>query len=320
MRNSEIHYCLQFAATFGGLCVADNCQSFNGAWSPDTATAIAVDLLGNTYAAGTTYGEFPLVNAIEPAPYPPNNTLTGWAVPFVAKIDPSGKQLVYATPIGGLQGAIGSVAVDSAGNAYVTGSSQAAGFPGISGTPIGGAFLIKLDPSGKLLLSVLFGGGSGNDAGYSTALDQSNGVYITGVTASPDFPITSGAILSSFSGPQDVFLTRINGVTGQILYSTFIGPGGNPRLALGAPGDVFIAAETTSTNWHTTSGVVQPQCAGTKCADVVALHVHLSFFLGTPVSPNVVYATYLGETVQKTWEGLPAIPRGRFISPARRIH
>jgi len=136
MRTSQIHHWLllallstpiltaqhlQFAATFGGVCVSDSCQSFNGAWSPDTATAIAVDALGNTYAAGTTYGEFPLVNAIEPAPYPPNNTLGGWAVPFVAKIDPTGTKLVYATPIGGLQGSIGGVAVDSAGNAYVTG-------------------------------------------------------------------------------------------------------------------------------------------------------------------------------------------------------
>jgi uncharacterized protein (TIGR03437 family) len=284
---------LQFAATFGGTCVSEVCASSNG-WSPDTARAIAVDSLGNTYAAGTTFGDFPLVNAIEPAPWMSGDAFSGWSVPFVAKIDPTGTKLLYATPIGGSQGSVGGVAVDSAGNAYVTGSSHAAGFPGTSGTTTGGAFLIKLDPNGNLLLSVLFGGKSGNDGGSSIALDQSSGVYIAGVTASPDFPITGGAYLSSFSGAQSVFLTKFDGITGQVLYATFVGPGDSPRVALGAPGEVLLAANTSSTAWPTTSGVVQPQCAGTSCADVVVLGLRLSFFLGTPVGSEVVYATYLG--------------------------
>jgi uncharacterized protein (TIGR03437 family) len=284
---------LQFAANFGGACVSETCTGSYG-WIPDTAAAIAADSLGNTYVTGTSWGDFPLVNAIEPAPYPGDSGANGWHFPFVAKIDPTGTKLIYATPIGGLQGTAGGVAVDSAGNAYVTGGSQAAGFPGISGTPTGGAFLIKLDPNGKLLLSILFGGTSGNDLGTSIALDQAGGVYITGVTLSPDFPITSGAYLSSLSGTQDLFLTKIDGKSGRIQYSTFLGPGDSPQVALGAPGDVFIAANTTSTAWPTTPGVVQPQCRGTACADVIVLKLRLSFFLGTLDGSGLVYATYLG--------------------------
>ncbi len=284
---------MQFAANFGGVCVSEICAGSYG-WSPDTAAAIAADSSGNTYVVGVSFGYFPLVNAIEPAPYPGGSGPNGWGVPFVAKIDPTGTKLIYATPIGGLQGSAGGVAVDSAGNAYVTGGSLAAGFPGISGTPTGGAYLIKLDPNGKLLLSTLFGGMSGNDAGTSIALDQSGGVYITGVTGSPDFPITSGAYLSSLSGAKDLFLTKMDGNTGQIQYSTFLGPGDSPQIALAAPDDVSVAANTTSTAWPTTPGVVQPQCAGTSCADVIVLRLRISFFLGTATSSRLVYATYLG--------------------------
>jgi uncharacterized protein (TIGR03437 family) len=300
---------LQFAATFGGVCVADVCmESYE--WSPDTVTAVAVDSLGNTYAAGTSFGYFPLVNAIEPPPYAAGNTLNGWGVPFIAKIDPTGTRLLYATPIGGLQGSPGGVAVDSMGNAYVTGSSLPAGFPGISGTPTGNVYLIKLDPTGKLLLSMFFGGTSGNEGGTSIALDQSNGVYITGVTASADFPITSGAYQSSLSGAQSVFLTKVDGSTGPILYSTFIGPGSSPQLALGPAGDVFLAANTNSSTWTTTAGAVQPQCAGTTCADVIALGLRLNFFLGSPMGADLLYATYLGGSGPESLGGIASDATG----------
>lgn len=294
---------LQFAATFGGTCVSDVCTSSYG-WTPDTATAIAVDLSGNTYVAGMSFGEFPLVNAIEPAPYQSANAFAGWSIPFVAKIDPAGTKLLYATPIGIPQGFCGGLAVDSAGNAYVTGRSQAAGFPGISGIPTGGVFLIKLDSNGELILSILFGGASGNDTGTSIVLDQLGGVYISGVTGSPDFPVTSGAYRSTISGTQDVFLTKIDGTTGKIIYSTFVGPGDSPQLALGPQGDVFIAANTTSTTWPTTVGVVQPHCAGRVCADVIALRLRLSFVFGTLVGSQVLYATYLGGSNIDTLGGI----------------
>jgi|SRR5579871_1323147 len=299
---------LQFAATFGGVCASDTCGSLYE-WNPDTATAIAVDSSGNTYAAGISFGNFPLVNAIEPAPYGAAGP-GGWTIPFVAKIDPTGTKLLYATPIGGLQGSIGGMAVDAAGNAYVTGNSQLAGFPGISGTPAGNVFLIKLDPNGKLLLSMLFGGTSGNEGGYSIALDQSNGAYISGVTASADFPITGGAYRSSISSPQDIFLAKINGVTGQIEYSTFLGPGNSPSIAMGPGGDVFVAANTGSTAWQTTSSVVQRQCAGSPCADVILLRLHVNFFLGAPQSTELVYATYLGGSGEDVLGGIASEASG----------
>lgn len=296
---------LQFAATFGGLCVDSACTG-SYLWRPDTATAVALDSSGNIYVAGTSFGEFPLVNAIEPEPYPAG-ALNGWSIPFVAKIDPTGAKLLYATPIGGPNGS-GSLlpvglAVDSAGNAYVTGASSADGFPGLSGTSSGGAFLVKLDASGKLLLSKRFGGMPGDDAGSGIALDGSGNVYIAGATGSADFPVTKGAYLSSLTAARDVFLTKMDGSTGEILYSTFLGPGDVPQLALGPSGDVLVAANTTSANWPVTTGAVQPHCGGTECADVILLRFHLHV-PGDLSGSRIVYATYLGGSGSETLGGI----------------
>jgi Beta-propeller repeat len=239
------------------------------------------------------------LNAIEPFPYPQN--FGGATTPFAAKIDPSGTKLIYATLIGGMEGTPGGIAIDSSGDAYVTGGYSAIDgpaftFPGVAGKPMGGAFLVKLDPNGKLLLSVLFGGSSGNDAGTAIALDASNSVYISGNAASQDFPVTSG---STPSGALDIFLTKLDGTTGKILYSTLLGPGDSPQMTLGSQGDLFIAANTTSAAWPVTSGALQPHCAGTTCADVIALRFR-------PSTSQTVYATYLGGTGKDQIGGVAA--------------
>lgn len=300
---------LEFAATFGGTCNSVQCSSLV-AWYSDTAVAVAVDAAGNSYVAGVSYGEFPLVNAIEPSPYANLGPAT-MNVPFVAKIDPTGTKLLYATPIGVPQGIAEGLlpggllpiglAIDSAGNAYVTGASVAAGFPAVGETTVTGAgdpdaFLIKLDPNGKLLLSMVFGG-SVYAAGNSIAVTPSGVVYIAGITGSPDFPVTSGAFQSSLTATQDLFLTMIDGSTGNILYSTLLGPGNGPQLALGPQGDVFIAASTSYSAWPTTSGVVQPDCAGTACSDAIVLRFR-------PATSQLVYATYLGGSGAETLGGI----------------
>ncbi|MGB9458235.1 MAG: SBBP repeat-containing protein [Bryobacteraceae bacterium] len=306
---------LEFAATFGGTCNSVQCSDLV-TWFSDTAVTVAVDAAGNSYVAGLSYGEFPLVNAIEPSPYANLGPAT-MSVPFVAKIDPTGTKLLYATPIGVPQGIaegllpIGllpiGLAIDSAGNAYATGASVAAGFPAADGTAVTGAgdpdaFLIKLDPNGKLLLSMLFGG-SVYAAGNSIAVTPSGVVYIAGITGSSDFPVTSGAFHSSLTGTQDLFLTMIDGSTGNILYSTLLGPGSGPQLALGPQGDVFIAASTTYTGWPTTSGVVQPGCAGTACSDAIVLRFR-------PSASQLVYATYLGGSGAETLGGIASDSAG----------
>ncbi len=302
---------IQFAAAFGATCVSAECGQLFATF-PDTAVGVGVDAEGNSYVAGTSYGFFPLVSAIEPSPYAVQNGPGGWSIPFVAKIDPTGTKLLYATPIGAPQVPSGpllpvGLAIDSAGNAYVTGTSMAAGFPGVGGATVAGAggsdaFLIKLDPSGKLLLSMLFGG-SGSDAGSSIAVSQSGVVFIAGTTQSSNFPVTNGALQSSLSGKTDLFLTTIDGATGKTLSSTLLGPGSGPQLALGPQGDVFVAGSTTSAAWPTTSGTVQPKCAGAACSNVIVLRFRAT-------ASQIVYATYLGGSGVDTLGGIASDSAG----------
>src|SRR5207244_12109815 len=92
--------------------------------SDDVANGIAVDHAGNAYLTGLTGStDFPTVNPLPPA-------RVGLGDAFVAKLDPAGSTLIYATSLGGssYDGAYG-IAVDRAGNAYVTGYTSSADFP-----------------------------------------------------------------------------------------------------------------------------------------------------------------------------------------------
>lgn len=302
---------LQFGADFGGRCVAVVCV-MNVYWYPDTVTSIAVDPSGNTYVAGTSHGLFPLVNAIEPSPYSIIQIGTV-STPFVAKIDPTGTKLLYATPVGAPQEDGPSLlptalAIDAAGNAYITGTAPPNGFPSLAGTtPLGSllpptsndAFFIKLDPNGKLLLSTRFGG-SADDAGNSIALDPSGAINIVGTTQSSDFPVTTGP---SLTATQDIFFAKLDPASGSVTYATLLGQGAGPQLAIGLSGDLLIAASTTSSAWHTTSGAPQAACAGSPCADVIALRFR-------PSTSQIVYATYLGGTSVDTLEGIASDSAG----------
>jgi uncharacterized protein (TIGR03437 family) len=275
---------------------------------------MAVDSAGNIYVAGTSFGEFPTVDAIEPSPTQLLDSVLGEAsTPFVAKIDPSGSKLLYATPIGAPQAGEKLVPVgltiDANGDAYVTGAAPSGAFPTLDGlTPPLPAdpsnapahvFFIKLDPTGKLLLSTRFGGSTA-DAGSSIALDSSGAIWIAGTTQSADFPITTGPALAGGSG---ILLAKLDPASGKVMYARLLGQGTRPQLAAGSSGDLLIAASTTSPSWTTTAGAVQPRCAGSDCADVIAIRFR-------PSTEQMVYATYLGGRGVDTLDGIAADSAG----------
>jgi len=109
-----------------------------------------------------------------------------------------------------------SIAVDSDGNAYVTGKTNSSDFPAKNaiyyGSFNGGyyydAFVTKIDASGTSLLYSTYLGGSDWDEGSGIAVDSAGNTYVTGETYSTDFP-TTNAIDESFNGNYDVFVTKI---------------------------------------------------------------------------------------------------------------
>jgi len=164
----------------------------------ETANGVAVDAANNLYVVGeTASADFPQQN--------PNQLSGGGSLDaFVAKFNAAGNQLLYATYLGGSDYEYARrVAVDTDGNAYVTGSTASSDFPTVHALqpslPRGThAFVTKLDSSGAIVYSSYLGG-SGFDEGFGIAVDQSGRAYVTGQTISTDFP-TVNPLQSTLGG------------------------------------------------------------------------------------------------------------------------
>src|SRR5215475_796057 len=114
-----------------------------------------------------------------------------------------------------------AIAVDSAGNSYVTGDTDSINFPTTDGSrlAIGASmtdvFVTKLNPTGTALVYSIYIGGSGTDGGRGIAVDPSGNAYVAGFTTSTDFPTTAGAFQPQHGGgaadfPMDVFVLKLS--------------------------------------------------------------------------------------------------------------
>jgi hypothetical protein len=187
-------------------------STFLGGSDIDSATGIAVDSAGNIYLGGETYStNFPTVNAFQ-------STQPGNESQFVAKINAAGTALVYSTYLGGNHYAFtGRMALDSAGDAYVVGSTDSASFPtvnpvqatnhGTGALTSYNAYISELSPAGALVFSTYLGG-SVNDGAVGVALDSSGSVYVTGYANSTDFP-TANPLQATNPGGQSGFIAKI---------------------------------------------------------------------------------------------------------------
>jgi pimeloyl-ACP methyl ester carboxylesterase len=174
-------------------------------WTGD----IAVDSIGNAYAAGLTLStDFPTANALQA-------TLKGSYDAFVTKLNAAGSALVYSTYLGGNAEDIGGgIAVDSTGNAYITGYTNSTDFPtanALQATLKGSydAFVTKLNAAGSALVYSTYLGGNSIDTGYAIAVDSTGNAYITGYTNSTNFS-TANALQATLRGSSDAFVTKIS--------------------------------------------------------------------------------------------------------------
>jgi Beta-propeller repeat/Abnormal spindle-like microcephaly-assoc'd, ASPM-SPD-2-Hydin len=231
--------------------------------------------------------------SFELGPYDHNRTLL---------IDPT---LSYSTYLGGSSNDYGtSIAVDAAGNAYVTGFTNSTNFPVTSGalqTSCGGgcsgtstdAFVAKLDATGSSLIYSTYLGGSGNDQSNGIALDAAGDAYIVGQTFSTDFPTTPGAFQPSCRtdcAKGDAFVAELNPEGSALIYSTHLGGSainqGN-AIALDAAGNAYVTGYTFSTDFPVTPGVIQGSCTCSSFPDAFITEFN-------PSGSALVYSTYLG--------------------------
>jgi len=223
--------------------------------SVDRGSGIAVDALGNAYVTGlTTSPSFPTVNPFQAA----NG---GDSDAFVAKLNAAGSALVYSTYLGGAGTDEGlGIAVDAAGNAYVTGNTVSGNFP--TANPFqasngGGAdaFVTKLNAAGSALVYSTYLGGSFDDRGFGIAVDTSGNAYVTGNTSSINFP-TANPFQASNASPcigtmcgLDAFVSKLNAAGSALVYSTYLGGSsidGGVSIAVDASGNAYIAGDTAS--------------------------------------------------------------------------
>ena len=192
----------------------------------DVGYGIAVDSSGNVYITGSTFGDLD------------GNTSAGLLDVFLAKFDSSGNPL-FIQQFGTTGNDIGyAVAVDSAGNVYVTGST--AGTLGASAFGLLDVFLAKFDSSGNPLFIQQFGT-TGNDIGYAVAVDSAGNVYVTGSTA--------GTLGASAFGLLDVFLAKFDS-SGNPLFIQQFGTTGNDigyGVAVDSAGNVYVTGSTAGT-------------------------------------------------------------------------
>lgn len=264
------------------------------------ADDIVLDALGNAYVVGATRSSnFPVTAGV----FQP--TSGGFDDGFVTKLNPTGSGLIYSTYLGGggnFGERVSHIALDSAGNAYLTGRTPASNFPTTSGafqTTYGGgsfdSFVAKLNDTATALLFSTFLGGSGaetNDVGSAgIALDNLGNVIIAGTTTSTNFPTTAGAFQTTLSGPQDGFVVKLNATGSTLIESTYIGGSGSDRvglMALGSDGTVYLTGATNSTDFPTTAGAFDTTHNGGFDA-FVAKNVFLSPTNAPPVANNDDY-------------------------------
>ncbi len=173
--------------------------------------------------------------------------------------------LSYSTRLGGAANDFAiAIAVDEAGNAYVTGQTVSADFPAMPGTydteHSGGAdaFVAKVDPSGELEYATLLGG-SRSEAGLAIAVDGEGQAYVSGGTASADFPTTSNAFDTTHSGYEDVWVAKLDRTGSNLLYSTFLGGSEiagdfGAAITVDRAGHAVVSGGTGSPNFPTTPG------------------------------------------------------------------
>ena len=303
----------------------------------ETGWAIAVNTNdGSIYVAGQTYST-KFTNIISAGAFQTNyhgGRISGDA--FVARFDASGTNLIYATYLGGSgnDGALG-LAVDAAGNAYVTGFTDSTNFPTANALyrhinslfnphtktyPVD-AFVTELNPAGTGLVYSTYLGGESMDAAYGIALDDAGDAFVTGYTYSTNFPVTPNAFQPHPACPNTVyinanaFVAEISAGGSNLNYSTYLG-GTNFDVGHAIAynnGKVFVTGHTVSTNFPNINGLAGfARLNGTtnKFNPLRTTDAFVTAFASSITNLTLLYSTFLGGSNMDVATSIAAGPDG----------
>ena len=285
-------------------------STYLGGAIDDGATGIALDATGAAYISGFSDSfNLPVTpGAFQPARTPnliiPDDPATNfnefrsvsYGDAFVAKLNGTGASLDYLTYLGGIQeDTTAGIAVDGAGNAFVTGYTDSSNFPVANAyrstlTGSRDIFVTKLNSNASALVySTYFGGESFNEYATGIALDAAGTPWVTGYTSSISMP-TRNPLQRANSGNEDAFVVNLNAAGNGLNYASYLGAPGRDYangVATDAAGNVYLTGYTFSTNFTTTRAPIQGAAAGRGDPFVT------KFAAG---GASLAYSTYLGET------------------------
>jgi hypothetical protein len=279
-----------------------------GATGDDRGFSIAVDDSGNVYLTGvTTSTDFPTVAALQ-------GTNAGVEDVFISKLSADGQSLIYSTYLGGSNEDVGvGIAVDVAGNAYVTGNTASPDF-NLSPSPYDNtldgaedAFVAKLSSDGSTLVYSTYLGGSADDYGVGVDVNAAGNAFLTGYTLSSDFP-TASAFDSTYNGGSssgDVFVTCFSPAGDLLVYSTYLGGSSDDvglAIALDDLDNAYVTGYTFSSTFPT-ANAYDGTFNGTFDAFVSKLNAS---------GDTLVYSTFLGGIGGEFGSGIAVDQSGAF--------
>ena len=305
-------------------------STFVGGSGNDTVASIKVDATGNLYMAGfTTSANFPVRGAAQTAYGGSNSGLlqAQFGDAFVAKLNPAGTAMLYATYIGGSGDDFAtSLAIDATGNAYIVGATQSANFPTSANAPYktykgftpaddngfynpGDGFVAKLNPTGNTLMYSTYLGGALNDLPMGVAVDSNGNAIIVGTTKSSDFPTTANAISRTYrgatnTGPSvggDAFVSILNAGGTVFTYSTFLGGRGHDLargVAVDSQNNIYVCGLTSSGDFPVTQGALQTAYQGDENLKDFNHPVGHGFVAKINAQGALAYATFLGGSLR----------------------
>ncbi|WKZ20281.1 MAG: SBBP repeat-containing protein [Candidatus Jettenia sp. CY-1] len=251
-----------FVSKLDGTLTSLLASTYLGGFGREICDSLMIDQAGNVYVAGSTSSlDFPITPEVF------DTSFSGGGDVFISKLNGTLTNLLASTYLGGsalVSEELSSTAIDAAGNIYVTGATGSSDFPTTPGafdTSYNGnfdVFVSRLNGELTTLLSSTFLGGFEADSASSLSINSEGNIYVTGLTSSFDFPVTSGAFDSSFNGGvNDVFVSKLDGTLTSLLASTYLGGSdsdSSDSLVVDLQGNMYVTGSTASLNFPTTPG------------------------------------------------------------------
>jgi hypothetical protein len=321
-----------FVARFDNLGTHLIYLTYLGGSADDAAYGLAVDSAGNAYVAGATVSaNFPIKNAI-----PGHANISGpfytafgsyAADAFVAELNSGGSNLIYSTYLGGeAPDAAYGIAVDSSGDAYVTGFTYSTNFPAANAVQNhlacinsfdvnANAFVSEITNGGGALVFSTYLGGTNFDTGKGIAVDANGFIYVTGFTSSTNFPTTNyisqvigtnsynghflGGATNNLNSASDAFVTKYFPSGSNYVYSTFLGGSFNDganAIAVDGSG-AYVTGWTISANFPDTvaTNVIGNQLTNNLSGFIITTNAFLTKItnsIGT--SAGIAYSAVFG--------------------------